>query len=254
VTVFILVRRCLLDLLVPLLLVALFFLVRAPGVAFFIAGPDGAVRAGDPSRPEVSLMINVDWGEEFIPQILDVLDQKGVKVTFFVVGGWAKKNPELLKEMSARGHEIASHGELHKLATQLDDATLEWLISQGITTLSTALGHDPAPLFAPPAGDCDARVVRAAERFGCATILWTVDTVDWRKPPAETIVQRAVDKSTNGSLILMHPTRPTLDALPAVIDGLRAKGLEPVIVSRAIGLSQGQALDMISVTSRGKYA
>ena len=236
-TVFVLVPHRSLDLLVSLLLVALFFLVRAPGTVSFTAVPDGAVRSGDPARPEVSLMINVDWGEEFIPSMLDVLDQKGVRVTFFVVGGWARKNPELLKEMSARGHEIASHGELHKLATQLDDRALDWLISQGITTLSTALGHDPAPLFAPPAGDCDARVVRVAKRFGCTTILWTVDTVDWKKPPAETIVQRAVGKSANGSLVLMHPTKPTLEALAAVIDGLRARGLEPVVVSRTIAPS-----------------
>jgi peptidoglycan/xylan/chitin deacetylase (PgdA/CDA1 family) len=108
-----------------------------------------------------------------------------------------------------------------------------------VTTLSTILGHDPAPLFAPPAGDCDDRVVHAARRFGCTTILWTVDTVDWKRPPAATIVARAVGKSSNGSLILMHPTKPTLEALPAMIDGLRKKGLEPVVVGRTIGLGKG---------------
>ena len=236
-TVFILVRRRSLDLLVPLLLAFLFVLARAPGEVAFVASPGGAVRSGDPGRPEVSLMVNVDWGEEFIPSMLDVLDQKGIKVTFFVVGGWARKNPELLREMSRRGHEIGSHGELHKLATHLDDRALDWLISEGITTLSTVLRHDPAPLFAPPAGDCDERVVRAAERFGCATILWSVDTIDWKRPPAATIVDRAIGKSANGSLLLMHPTKPTLEALPAVIDGLRKKGLEPVVVSRAIAPS-----------------
>jgi peptidoglycan/xylan/chitin deacetylase (PgdA/CDA1 family) len=123
-TVFILLRRRSLDILVPALLVSLFVLVRAHGEAAFVMSSAGAVRSGDPNRPEVSLMVNVDWGEEYIPGMLDVFDEKAVKVTFFVCGRWARKNPDLLREMSRRGHEIGSHGELHKLATHLDDSAL----------------------------------------------------------------------------------------------------------------------------------
>lgn len=194
----------------------------------------GAIRHGNPNRPEVALMVNVDWGEEYLPAMLDVFDSKNVKATFFIVGRWARKNPDLLRQIAARGHEIASHGDQHKLATKLSDAELEQLISDGVSTLKDITGNQPAPLFAPPSGDADRRVVEAASKHGLKTILWTLDTVDWKKPSSAVIVRRAVERASAGALILMHPTKPTLDALPEIIDGLRRKSLEPVTVSQVM--------------------
>lgn len=227
-------RRSRLRLLVIAVLVLLCDFATGKGNDVLVLKNNGAIRVGNPDRPLVALMVNVDWGEEFLPSMLEVLKSKNARVTFFVVGRWARKNPDLLRRMHAEGHEIASHGESHKLATRLSDAELDRLIAQGISTLRETLGVEPSPLFAPPSGDCDARVVSAAERHGCKTILWTLDTVDWKRPSAATIVERVVPRAVPGALILMHPTRPTLEALPEIIDGLRHKGLEPAVVTKVI--------------------
>lgn len=232
-TYFIFVRRPYRLLLLPAIL--LLSLLFQSGRHIATTTGESPIRQGDPNQPFVALMINVDWGEEFLPEMLKVMQQKNVKATFFVVGRWARKNPELLLEIAKQGHEIASHGDQHKLATNLPPEQLDALVFGGINTLRQILGKDPAPLFAPPSGDCDARVVRAALRHGCKTILWTLDTIDWKRPPADTIVKRAVDDASNGALILMHPTKPTLEALPRIIDGLRQKGLEPATVTKTLG-------------------
>jgi len=166
--------------------------------------------------------------------MLHVLDSKNARVTFFVVGRWANKNPDLLRQMAAKGHQIASHGASHKLCTRLSDIDLNDIIRDGVAAIRDILGKEPAPIFAPPSGDSDARVVKTAERYGLQTILWTLDTVDWKRPPAQTIIARAVDKASPGALVLMHPTKPTLEALPKIIDGLRQKGLEPAVVTEVI--------------------
>ena len=234
-TLIFIVRRSALSLLVPCALLVAFGLLSGGSPRGTPVLPTNSViREGNPARCEVALMFNVDWGEESLPSIFSTLAAKNVRVTFFVTGRWARSNPDLVIQMAAKGHEVASHGNLHALPTKLGDADLDNLISGGIATLTTILGGEPAPLFAPPSGDCDARVARAAERLGCKTILWTIDTVDWKRPPARSIADRALGKARAGTLILMHPTTPTAEALPKIIDGLRQRGLEPVTVSKAI--------------------
>ena len=73
-----------------------------------------------------------------------------------------------------------------------------------------------------------------ATEIGYQTILWTVDTVDWRKPAPEAIWKRALAGAKPGALILMHPTEPTVEALPHIIAGLKEKGLTPVTVSQLV--------------------
>ncbi len=70
-----------------------------------------------------------------------------------------------------------------------------------------------------------------ALEIGYQTVLWTVDTVDWRLPAPEAIWKRALAGAKPGALILLHPTEPTVEALTQIIAGLKEKGLSPVIVS-----------------------
>jgi len=83
-------------------------------------------------------------------------------------------------------------------------------------------------LYAPPYGEWDRRVVRQAADLGFHTTLWTLDTRDWQDPDAATIVARVVPKAASGSIVLMHPKPNTVAALPAILDGLTAKGLRAV--------------------------
>ncbi len=189
---------------------------------------------GNPERPEAALAINVAWGEESLPGMLDILKKENVRATFFFVGDWVRKFPELVREVAAAGHEIANHGYYHGHPCALDRTELARMIQDNQVLLAKVIGRQPAALFAPPSGEFDQRTVGVAAELGFRTILWTVDTIDWKRPSPDLIVQRAVGKACNGAIILMHPTAPTLAALPAVIKGLRDKGLKLATIGQLI--------------------
>lgn len=141
----------------------------------------------------IALTINVDWGEEFIPAILDVLDKENAKATFFVTGRWAKKNPELLKRIASRGHEIENHGYSHPHPDNLSVGANQEEIKKTESIIQGIIGKR-THFYAPPYGEKGASGLRAADLLGYQTILWTLDTVDWREDSTpEVIVQRIVN-------------------------------------------------------------
>jgi len=200
------------------------------------------ISRGSPDRAFVSLMFNVDWGEEYLPQILDVLKEKEVRATFFLSGTWVEKNAGLAKRIVSERHELGNHGGTHTHVETMSRDELHELITDGEEKIFLYAGVRPSKIFAPPYGEWNEDTVSYASEIGYQTILWTVDTVDWRKPPPETIWKRALSGAEPGSLILLHPTEPTVKSLPWIIDGLRRKGLFPVTVSEnLVGKRQGES-------------
>nr|MBO2472018.1 polysaccharide deacetylase [Bacillota bacterium] len=171
----------------------------------------------------VALTFNVDWGTEFVPGLLDVLDARGVRATFFPTGRWAEAEPELVREIARRGHELGNHGYRHDHPKQLNDAALRDHIVRTQRLLRELTGAETR-LYAPPYGEVDARIARIAAEAGHWTIMWTLDTIDWQRPQPETIVRRVVPRVQPGAIILMHPTEPTLAALPHILERLLAEG------------------------------
>jgi peptidoglycan-N-acetylglucosamine deacetylase len=171
----------------------------------------------------VSLMFNVSWGEEYVPSILQTLAASGIKATFFLDGQWVRKHPDLAAQIRDHGHEIGSHGTGHPDFRKLAGAKLERQVVDTNTVIKSTLGVQPT-LLAPPAGAFDIRTVQTAARHGMYTILWTTDTLDWRRPAPAVILRRVKLQVVPGSLVLMHPTAPTAKALPELIRQLRADG------------------------------
>lgn len=180
----------------------------------------------------MALTINVDWGEEYIPAILDALDIGKARVTFFVTGRWAKKNPQLLKIMVNRGHQIENHGYSHPHPDQLSvGANLEE-IKKTESIIEEIIGRK-THFYAPPYGEKGVSGLRAADELGYQTILWTLDTVDWRVDSTpEIIVKRIVNPAIRfgikpnklGAVVLMHPKANTVKALPIILDQLSREG------------------------------
>ncbi len=189
--------------------------------------------SGKQDRRRMALMFNVAWGQEFIPGILEVLRQNGIRATFFFTGTWVEDFPDLTRKIAQEGQEIANHGYSHDYANQLDRAGIEALIMDNQKLLEK-LPVSPSRLFAPPAGEFNELVVKTAAELGFRTILWTLDTVDWQRPAPEAIIERIVPRAKNGALVLMHPTEPTLKALPELIKRLKEKGFELVTVSQIL--------------------
>lgn len=188
---------------------------------------------GNPAKPMVSLMINVAWGNQYIVPMLDILDEEKVKVTFFLDGSWLSKNQELASEMLKRGHEMENHAYTHPNMSTLSPARATAEIEKTQKLLKESLGVTNK-WFAPPSGDFDQETVEIASSLGLKTVLWTLDTVDWRNPSPESVVAKITSKSEPGTLILMHPTASSSTALKGMIRGIKAKGLQLGTVSQTL--------------------
>lgn len=185
--------------------------------------PAEPIYRGNPQKPMISFMINVAWGNEHLPSILETLRTHRVQATFFLDGSWLAKHETLARQILDEGHELSNHAYSHKNMSQLStsEATAEIVKTE---KLLKRLGI-ANQWFAPPSGDFDEETVRIARGLGLFTVLWTIDTVDWRKPPSKQIVEKVDRLLEPGALILMHPTKSSSEALPAMIASARKKKL-----------------------------
>lgn len=189
--------------------------------------------AGNSEVNNVSFMINVYQGNEYIKDILDILDVFKVKTTFFVGGSWAVNNLDLVKEIYTRGHELGNHGFYHKDQNKLDyEANLQE-IQMCHKVISENLGVQMS-LFAPPSGAYNINTVDAAVNLNYKTVMWTHDTIDWRDQNADLIFKRATKDLSNGDLILMHPTEKTVYALTGILSYAVNNGFNATTVSTCL--------------------
>jgi len=194
--------------------------------------PPAPVYRGNPAKPAAALMINVAWGDEHLPAMLNTLEEEGVTATFFLDGTWLSKHRDMAAEILARGHELSNHAWSHPMMSRLPESRQREEIAK-TEDLLKELGAKNR-WFAPPSGDYDHRTVRIAHSLGLRTVLWTLDTIDWKNPPPDAVVQKVARRAEPGTLILMHPTDSAKRALPGIIRTLREKGLVPGTVSHTL--------------------
>lgn len=180
---------------------------------------------GHPKKQMIALMINVSWGEEFLPDIVRVLEEEQVKATFFVEGKWAKAYPELVQLLVEEGHAIGNHAYNHPDMATLSRDEMEEQIDETNQILQALTGKRPH-WFAPPSGSYNMDVVDVADELEMETILWTVDTIDWQNPSASVMINRVMSNIHPGATVLMHPTRPVADGLEQLIKDIKAKKLK----------------------------
>jgi peptidoglycan-N-acetylglucosamine deacetylase len=189
---------------------------------------------GNPKKPAISFMINVAWGNEFLDSMLDTLDKHQVKTTFFLDGSWAKKNPDEVKKIVQRGHELGNHAYSHPDMKTLGVERIHQEINRTQEVVFQTIGIRPA-LFAPPSGSFNQRVVDIAySTYQMPTIMWTADTVDWKKPSPQWVIQKITRLMDNGVLVLMHPTQASEASLDQLLTIAKEKGLVPTTVSEVI--------------------
>lgn len=183
------------------------------------------------NKEYIAFTCNVDWGSEFIPPMLDIFKKHDVKITFFVSGRWAQNNPDMLKKIRENGHEIGNHGFGHRMHSKLglEDNKIE--IERTHNIVKDILGENMI-YFAPPAGDFGDETLKAANQLGYKTILWNIDTIDWRNDSTcDKITSRVLQKPLNGSIVLMHPKKETVKALDYIIKAIKEKNIKVGTVS-----------------------
>ncbi len=191
------------------------------------------IRRGNPRRRAVALAVNVDWGEEALPALLDTLAKEGARATFFLTGRWAERHPDLARTLAAR-HEVASHGyaATDAIAFRREEEHVRDL-ELAEAAIRRATGRRP-DLFSPHKGELPPALLRAAVERGYRVILWDVDTVDWRRPGPDVIVARVLAGVRAGSIILLHPTPDSTAALAALIPALRGGGYRVLTVGELL--------------------
>lgn len=169
------------------------------------------------------------------PKLLEVLRQKQVKATMFVTGMHVERYPELVAQMVADGHEIASHGYSHKFLAKESPQVRSEEIARAEAAISLVA---PKPgLFRPPGGSYNDAVTAELKSRGYKNVLWSVDPRDWSVPSVGQMVDTVMKNIKPGSIVIMHDGQyplPTAQATGIIIDRLRADGYTIVTVGELL--------------------
>lgn len=188
------------------------------------------------SRKVVALTFDAGANADGLASILATLDAKNVPATFFLTGHFADAYPAQSRKIADAGHRLANHTVNHPHLPTLGDAQVRAQVLDAERKIRATTGASPKPLFRFPYGDRNTHTIALVNNLGYACIRWTVDTLGWKGTDpggqtAGTVTQRVVNAATPGEIVLMHVgsnpddhTTLDADALPAVIDALRAKG------------------------------
>jgi len=173
------------------------------------------------------------------PKLLDILKEKGVKATFFVLGQCVEANPEVLQRAAAEGHEIGNHSYDHKAFTKAGGAGVASEVNQTSEAIEKLTGKKPATVR-PPYGSTNTSITkRLNEEFGLKVVMWDVDPLDWKNRNSAHVTSEILKNTKAGSIVLSHDIHPTtVAAMPDVIDGLLAKGFKFVTVSELIAMDR----------------
>lgn len=199
------------------------------------------VTAARVDQPVVAMTFDDGPSAVLTPRLLDILKQRNIKVTFFVLGQLVQEHPEIIQRAVAEGHEIANHSWDHKALNKLGDGGLKHELTDTSEAIIRATGK-PVTLMRPPYGAINPRLSRAIEKeYGMKVILWSVDPFDWKRPGPQIVSQRILAGAQPGAIILSHDIHPgTIEAMPATFDALLAKGYRFVTVSELLSM-EGKA-------------
>ncbi|NLS44390.1 MAG: polysaccharide deacetylase family protein [Firmicutes bacterium] len=187
----------------------------------------------DTKENAVALTFDISWGEQQVLGVLDILREENVKSTFFLSGPWAKRYPHLAQEIERAGHDIGSHGDAHVDLSNYSRAEIAENISTAHDDLLASAGR-VSPYFRPPNGDYNTVVLDTARSLGYETVIWAVDSLDWKNPGVDFMVDRVLKRVFPGAIILMHASdssKQIQDALPLVIGALRKEGFRLIPLS-----------------------
>lgn len=170
----------------------------------------------------------------FTEPILNLLEQKHAKATFFVIGNNAHQNPSLLRRMVKEGDEIGNHSYTHnynqiKMIEEIKKTNKVVYDATGVHT------H----FYRPPGGFASKSQIAAIKNKGYIVTLWNVDSKDWREPGVDRIINNVLNKISPGAIVLFHDgggaRNQTVQALGRIIDVLRADGYHFVTLSELSG-------------------
>jgi peptidoglycan/xylan/chitin deacetylase (PgdA/CDA1 family) len=189
------------------------------------------------TEPVVALTFDDGPHPTLTPRLLDMLKERGVKATFYVIGQEVVRFPEIVQRMVAEGHEIGNHTHTHPSLPKIGSARVGEEISKSNAAIEQAVGVRPTTMRPPYGAINPAITKRLNEEFDLPVILWSVDPQDWKIRKASHVSNHMLQNAHPGAILLAHDIHAsTIDAMPAVLDGLAAKGYRFATVSELIAL------------------
>ncbi len=181
-----------------------------------------------------SISFDAAWGNEQTDTLLDILDDHDVKTTFFLVGDWVEKYPESVKEIAKRGHDVGNHSDTHAHMTQISKTDQLSEIEECNKKIKAITKRD-VTLFRPPYGEYDNSVVETCDSTDMYCVQWNIDSLDWKDPSPQEMVERIQQKLCPGSIILLHNgAKNTPEALPLIIEAIKEEGYKIVPISQLL--------------------
>jgi len=198
------------------------------------------VSTGSRKSSKVAITIDDGGSEHRVEAVLDCLKEMGVKATFFPMGRWVKSEPDVWRRAVAEGHELGNHTYSHRFLTALSSSQIQVELLRWQEVVDNTLGyHYHTYFFRPPGmmgfeGKDRYYYQKMIAEAGMVPVLWDLETVyAFRntKPTPEKVARYITGNVRGGSIILLHFTNADIGALPAIIRGIKDKGLEPVTLT-----------------------
>ncbi|MCX2180512.1 polysaccharide deacetylase family protein [Streptomyces sp. SKN60] len=201
------------------------------GGRFGAAAPD----AVDCAKAKcIALTFDAGPGED-TPKLLDILKEKQVHATFFLLGQkHVLRYPQVVKRISDEGHEVANHTWTHQILTGLDAAEVRDELSRTQDAIAKITGKKPT-LMRPPQGRTDDTVSDVSRELGLSQVLWSITAKDYSTEDTALIRRRVLDQAHGDGIILLHDIYGgTVPAVPGIIDELKRRGYTFVTVPQLI--------------------
>lgn len=157
----------------------------------------------DTAEKQIAISYDAAWGADKTEEIMAVLKEYNVGATFFLVGFWIDKYPEMVKAIDENGFEIGTHSNTHPDMATISAENIAKELDISIEKIK-AITNKEVTLFRPPYGSYNNSLINACSSRGLIPIQWDVDSLDWKGLSAVDVTTRVMDRVQNGSIILMH--------------------------------------------------
>lgn len=191
----------------------------------------GEITGENTEKKKIALTFDDGPHPVYTPMLLEGLRERGVKVTFFLMGSAVESYPDIVKQIAADGHLIGNHTFHHVSLENADENMIRTEVISANELIEEVSGQYPQ-FIRPPFGQCSERI---ENQTGMLCVLWNIDPLDWCTPDASKVVQRVVSNARDNAIILMHDQYKTsVMAAFTIIDELQKEGYEFVTVDEIL--------------------
>lgn len=189
---------------------------------------NGGVFLGEDEKV-LYLTFDAGYANENVEKILDTLNEKGVKGSFFLNGGIFKFESDVVKRISNEGHLVCNHTENHKNLSKITDfEQYKYEVEKIAERYKELCGKEIAKFLRPPEGEISKTAMEYNNKLGYKTVFWSIAYADWdnnNQMSAEKAIKTVIERTHNGAIVLLHPTSKTnAEILGTLIDKWREMG------------------------------